>query len=139
MDEAVGLQRFGECRSCGETVSWVTVPGRKPGGGLVLLPVNLEPSALGELALLRDGVRAYPIAGTATLEPIDLDGYDTVVRLVCHFRTCDALGLRTAEYSALELTTRRRSATERERIRARKLAADRAKDGPTWQRPGRRW
>jgi hypothetical protein len=112
---------FGACRSCRSEVGWVLCRHGR-------IPVNPKPSRHGNIAVLRDGHRAVDLADDR-YEDLDRDEMRLAIMemdiplYVVHWITCPARGLRHAGW----LAGHQQTDPIKERIRARKLAIDRAR------------
>lgn len=72
------------CRSCGVLILWATTEAGKR------MPVDAEPSLMGNLWLDYAGDGSDPVARPVTLENAHLE--ETETRFVSHFATCPEAG-----------------------------------------------
>jgi hypothetical protein len=125
----------GPCWSCGKTVGYVSVfAGRLPGpdenARHKMVAVDLRPRKFGTLAVLADGFRALDIEDGRLPHAEVAEIRSAIGSLFCrHWYSCDAQGMRRVEWTAAVVADGRPvNDPRRERIRAAKLAADRARD-----------
>jgi hypothetical protein len=77
------------CRSCGEPIGWVVLPGHH------FRPINLRPHPMGEYALLPGGIRALSLHDAPRLPPDEAAKVHDEIRYFDHVRTCISPSMRT--------------------------------------------